>query len=316
MNYDDQRHAAAIDALPALLRTVYRLHNLHDVDLGTIADKLATDEASILACLAVARAMIHRHLPSLLGKPHDPVHAEVIVTRLEQRLRQDYRASLEAVFAESGYAGTLPWPDPATTIEADEEAAATFVVTFLRDPLRIARERSTKAGVATVDLWQHARPWRRILRDRLLQVTGEIRCSGWQEFDIWLADRIASDRYYPSGINHLPRRRRPLPEELTPPEDRYLVPYWPDDRDKQRRFDNLPSLTRHVYSLFNIYGRNSYEISRRLGISRRSVRRRVGQTIYAIIGWPRSPLRTIIVRLRMRWNRVAHKMRRVWAVSP
>lgn len=214
MNYDDKRHAAAIDALPALLRTLFRLHNLHDVDLVTIADKLATDEASILACLADARAMIHRHLPSLLGKRHDPAHVGLIVTRLEQRLRQDYRASLEAAFAESGYAGAVPWPDPATTIEADEEAAATFVVTFLRAPLRIAGERSTKAGVATVDLWEHTPPWRRVLRDRLSQVRSEIRCSGWQAFDIWLADRIAPDRYYPSGIVHRQRLRRPLPEEL------------------------------------------------------------------------------------------------------
>lgn len=72
MDYDDERHAVAIGALPALWRTLFRLHNFYGVDISPMADRLATDEASILVCLDEARMMVHRQFP--IWEPQHPCH--------------------------------------------------------------------------------------------------------------------------------------------------------------------------------------------------------------------------------------------------
>lgn len=311
MSPDEERRASAMRALPALPRALFRLHNFYDVDLDTLAQGLATDRAGILACLAEARAMIHRYSPWSSRTRFDPDDIDPAVAQLEHRLRREYRACLQGAFVESGYAGAVTWPDPSTGLEADEEAAAAFIVSSLRASLRRAVARSHRPDVATVDLWRRTWRWQAILRDRLLEVTSELGCSGWQAFDIWLADRVAPDRHYPGGYVHYQRRRRPLPEEM-PAFEGGLSPEWPEIM--QRRFDSLPDLSQEIYILFHGYGRNSHEIAKRLGISRRDVRRRLRRAIYVIFDWPIPSFAwNISFHLRMSWKRRKEQFQRAWA---
>src|SRR3546814_7584015 len=73
---------------------------------------------------------------------------------LEARLQREYRQSLQAAFAESGYPGEVSWPDPMADMGGDQEAAAAFIVAELSAALRNAVMRSRRAGVATVDQWR------------------------------------------------------------------------------------------------------------------------------------------------------------------
>jgi DNA-directed RNA polymerase specialized sigma24 family protein len=285
MSFDEDRRAAAIRALPVLPRTMFLLHNFYDVEVAAMAEGIGTDATSIVACLAEARSAIFRHWPRLDGEQHAARASATTVAVLGERLRLDYRASLEAAFIECGYIGPVLWPATGNDVHDDENAAATFIVSQLHPSLRAAVARLQCEGVGTLDLWQSVRPWRRIMRDRLLQVASELRCSGWQTFETWLADRIAPERYYPDGVMSSSRLRRPLPGEMDSAEPGHWLPHWPDDAARQARFDTLPIVTQHVYGLFHVSGRNSHEIARRLSISRRSVRRRRDRSFYAVAGW-------------------------------
>src|SRR3546814_2365429 len=88
---------------------------------------------------------------------------------LEARLQREYRQSLQAAFAESGYPGEVSWPDPMADMGGDQEAAAAFIVAELSAALRNAVMRSRRAGVATVAQWRFVVPWRRVRRRRLLR---------------------------------------------------------------------------------------------------------------------------------------------------
>jgi hypothetical protein len=313
MDYDDKRHATAIGPLPTLPRVLFRLHNFYGVDIAVMAETLATDEASILACLDEARTMIDRQFP-IWERQHPTPSAGSPTTRLEQRLRLDYRSSVEASFAEGGYVGTISWPAPSTSIEADEEAAARFVLKFLRQPLQRAPSLAAKPGVATTDLRRHIPPWRWVLRRQLREIACEIYCSGLRRFDLWLADRIAPDLSYPSRLVILPHRRRALPEELNPPQEGYHLPCWPGDAARQQRFDRLPDLTQHVAALTLLYGRSRYEIARRLGISRRSVTHHHRKAIVVLAFPPRRPFAKEIVHgTRLGWRLLRKKARKSWA---
>lgn len=285
MSFDEDRRAAAIRALPVLPRTIFLLHNFHDVDVGVMAEGIGTDETSIATCLAEARSAIFRHWPRLDGEQHAVCDGAAIVATLGETLRLDYRASLEVAFIECGYTGTILWPAVCDDVHADENTAAAFIVSQLHSSLRDAAARSQREGVGTLDLWRSVRPWRRFMRERLLQVASELRCSGWQTFETWLADRIAPESYYPDGVMSIARLRCPLPGEMDSAEPGHWLPYWPEDAERQARFDALPILTQHVYGLFHLGGRNSHEIARRLGISRHDVRRRRDRAFYAVAGW-------------------------------
>lgn len=314
MSIHDEMRRAAIQRLPALPRALFLLHNFYDVDAGTMAERLAVDREGILACLAEARALIHRHQRHARADRFDPASEGLLIVPLEQQLRREYRAWLETVFAESGYAGAVAWPVPSVDIAADEEAAADFVLSCLADDLRKAVAGSRRRDTAMADLWRFVLPWRRILRDRLLRVTNELHCSGWEPFDIWLANRVAPERHYPGGYAEHRRLRRPLPEEMTPPQGEWLLPHWPEDAERQHRFDSLPSLTQDVHALFHYYGRNSHEIAKRLHITRRSVKRRLHRIIYVMCGWPTpSIVRTLRFELNWRWERLKRQGRGIWA---
>lgn len=281
MDYDDRQHAIAIGKLPALPRVLFRLHNFYGVDIGTMVDTLATDADTILACLADARAMIHRQFPAWAHER--PTSADICprAMDLERRLRLDYRAFLEVAIAECGHADPIPWPESPATIEADSEAAAQFVVRFLHPPLQRTYARSSAPDIETVSLWRHVARWRWRDRQRLLQLAHEIRLSGWQAFDAWLADRIASDLLYPSRLPMPRTLRRPLPEELDPSREGYCVVCWPDDPARQRRFGRLPRLTLHIFSLNRLYGRSYAEIGRRFGLTQIEVRKHMRKAISA-----------------------------------
>jgi hypothetical protein len=311
MSVRDETRCAAIQSLPAFPRALFLLHNFYDVGADTMAEMLAADRAGILACLAEARALIHRHQCYASAARFDPTNEGVLIAPLEQRLRREYRAMLETAFAECGYAGAVAWPNPSADIAIDEEAAAAFVLPFLADDLRKAVAGSCRPNTAMVDLWCFVLPWRRIMRDRLLLVTSELHCSGWEPFDIWLANRIAPERHYPGGYVEYRRLRRPLPEEM----GEWLLPHWPEDAERQRRFDSLPRLTQDVYALFHCYGRNSPEIAKRLPITRRSVKRRMHRAIYIMCGW-RLPsiFETLGFELNLRWERLRRQGRGIWTV--
>lgn len=313
MSFDDERRADAIRAVPVMPRTLFLLHNFYDIDLATIADRLATDEESVAASLVSARASIYRHWPGMSELPrgqHDQRGIE-----LEERVRQEFRSSLEAAFATSGYDGRVAWPNHAAPIEDDEEAAAVFIVGFLHPSLRKVISRASRTGSVTANLWRHIPRWRRGLRDALLEVTSELRCAGWQRFDECLAERIAPERHYPNGAATFRRLRSPLPEEMNPPREGYWLPHWLDDPDRQAGFDRLPELTRLVYGLFQLSGRNKNEIARRLGISRRSVSRRLHRAIYAAYGWTYPNLGwKLLFAFDSKWTYWTSQWRRVRAV--
>lgn len=313
MSVRDEMRQAAIQQLPAFPRALFLLHNFYDVEVDTIAESLTADRRGVIACLAEARALIHRDHPHAQPDRLDPTDAGLPAVRLEQRLRREYRARLETAFTESGYVGAVAWPDQSADIAADEEVAASFVLSFLPADLRKAVRGSRRLGTPMVELWRFAPPWRRILRDRLLRVTSELHCSGWETFGIWLANRIAPDRHYPGGYVEYRRLRRRLPEEMTPPQGEWLVPHWPEDADRQLRFNGLPGLTQDAYALFHCYGRNSHEIAKRLGITRWSVRQRLRSAVYAIGGWPIPPFfETLSFDLNRRWERLKRHGRGVW----
>lgn len=311
----DRKRCAAIHSLPALSCALFRLHNFYDVDVDAMAEGLITDKESILFCLAEARALIHGYNPYGGADRFDPEKTGLPIARLETRLRREYRQWLQSSFAESGYVGEIDWPGPLTDITADEEAAAAFIGSFLSASLRAAVAKSQRANIVTVDLWRSALPWRRFLRRRLLRITDAVRCAGWVPFDAWLANRIAPDRHYPQGYSMHQRRRRPLPEALpatAPTRVETCAPQAPSE--VQRRFDSLPSLTQDAYVLFENYGRSVEEISRRLGLGRRSVDRRIRRAIYAIMGWPMPELAwTIGFELRLQCQCLKRRCRGVLA---
>lgn len=312
MDYDDERHAAAIGALPALPRALFRLHNFYGVEIGLMADTLATDADDILTCLADARAMIDRQFPIWACKRPTSADMNPRTMDLERRLMLDYRASLEAAIADCGRAGTIPWPEPPTSIEADSEVAARFIIRFLHPPLQRAHTRSSSPDIATVDLWRHAPRWRWRYRDHLLQLANEIRLSGWQAFDIWLADRIAPDLLYPSRLDLPKTLRRPLPEELDPAQQGHDVIYWPDHPAIQRRFDRLPERTLLIYSLNRIYGRSYAEIGRRFAISRKQVFAHMVRAIGACTGSRHSLAEDITYQSKVLWRLLKRKARARW----
>jgi hypothetical protein len=240
MSFDEDRRAAAIRALPVLPRTIFLLHNFYDVEVAAMAERIGTDATGIAACLADARSAVFRHWPRLDGEQHTARDSAALVPKLGEMLRLEYRASLEAAFIECGYAGTVFWPSTSDGVHDDETAAAAFIVSQLHPSLRDAAARSKREGIGTLDLWRSARPWRRVERNRLLQVASELRCSGWQTFETWLADRIAPERNYPDGVMSIARLRRPLPGEMDSAEPGHWLPHWPNDADRQARFDALP----------------------------------------------------------------------------
>jgi len=304
----------AIRNLPAFPRTLFLLHNFYDVDVDIMAQSLAADRAEILACLSEARALIHRYRRCARPERFDPADTGLPVARLERRLREEYRAGLEAVFAGCGYRGAVAWPDLPADITVDEEVAAAFILSFLPASLRKAVTVSRRPDTSIADLWRFALPWRRMLRGCLLRVANEIHCSGWEPFDIWLGNRIAPDRHYPNGYAEYRRLRRPSPQELEPPLEKWSWPSWPNDEDRQQRFDSLPDLTQRAYVLFHLYGRNSHEIAQRLGISRGSVRRRIRRATYSMAGWPLPSLcSTLRFEFDWRWERMKRQSRGVWA---
>ena len=310
---NDVRHEA-IQNLPPLPRALFLLHNFYDVDVDVMAQSLVADRVEILACLSEARALIHRYRRYAPPKRFDSTDSGLPIARLERRLRKEYRAGLEAVFAGCGYRGAVAWPDPSADIAVDEEAAAAFILSSLPVSLRKAVAASQRPDTPIADLWRFALPWRRILRGRLLRVANDLQCSGWEPFDTWLANRIAPDRHYPHGYAEYRRLRRPSPQELDPPQEEWSWPHWPNDEERQQRFDSLPDLTQGAYVLFHLYGRNSPEIAQRLGISRRSVQRRIRRATYNMAGWPLPSLFSALrFELDWRWDPMKRQSRGVWA---
>ena len=279
---DEHRRSTATDGLPALLRALFLLHNFYGVDVDAMADTLGPDRAHIAACLADARAIIRAHVCYT-----EPVPGVGSATdALQTRLQRDYRQALAVALAESGYPGEVAWPDPMADIAADQEAAAAFVVTALSGALRKAVTQSRRAGVATVDQWRFIAPWRRGPRMRLLRVNDALHCAGWQPFDEWLAERLVPDQRYPQGYAVHRRRRRPLPEERPLTDAEQKGAEIADTVQIPERLVEQPELTRHVWIFFHLYGRPYDEIARRLGISRRRVKRLREQAEYAVIGKP------------------------------
>jgi DNA-directed RNA polymerase specialized sigma24 family protein len=272
MTGHDKRRRTAMLNLPALPRALFLFHNFYGVDIGAMAQELGTDGDTINACLADARARVRAHVCYM-----DPVPDIGSATAaLQARLQQDYRQSIAAAFAESGYPGDIAWPGPIADIAADQEAAAAFLVAQLPTVLRKAAQRSRRAGVATIDQWRFVGPWRRRRRKRLLCINDALRCAGWQPFDEWLADRLLPDHRYPHGYAEYRRQRRPLPvERQTTVVDTIQVP---------ERQTGQPALSQQVWVLFHHYGRSYEEIARYLCISRASVKRRRTQAWYAILG--------------------------------
>ncbi|KTE07143.1 MULTISPECIES: hypothetical protein [unclassified Sphingopyxis] len=304
MTGHDERRRNAILSLPALSRALFLLHNFYGVEIGEMAGELGVNRDIIHTCLADARAIVRAHVCYT-----DPVPGIGSATAaLQARLQRDYRQTIAAAFAESGYPNNIAWPDPIADIAADEEAATAFLVAQLSALLRKAVVRSRRAGVAAVDQWRFVGPWCRRRRDRLLRVNDALRCSGWQPFDEWLADRMVSDHRYPHGYADFRRRRRPLPEErpMTAAEadgdeiaDTVQIPV---------RLVEQPELTRHVWIFFHHYGRSYEEIGRRLGIGRADVERRRAQAEYAILGadYPslasRICFKLMVKRLSFEWR--------------
>lgn len=275
----DERRRTAIASLPALLRALFLLHNFYGVEIGEMAGELGVNRDVIHTCLADARAIVRAHV--CYTEPVPDVRQPTVT--LQARLRQDYRRSLETAFAESGYRGEIIWPDPIADIRADQEAAAEFLIPQLPASLRNAVARSRRTGVATVDLWRYAWPWRRYRREHLLRVTEALQCAGWEPFDEWLAERVMPGRRYPHGYAEHRRRRRLLPEERPLTEAERNGEKIADKVQIPERLISQPELTRQVWILFNCYGRQSEEIAQRLGINRRCVKRLRERADYAII---------------------------------
>lgn len=276
----DHRRSAAIDRLPVLPRTLFLLHNFYDVGLGAMADTLGEDRDTIVACLVEARAIVRAHVCYTEQAPG----IRPSTAALQARLQRDYRRALETAFAESGYSGDVSWPVPPAGIAADEEVAAAFVVALLPTSMQRAVACSYQSDVATVDLWRAVWPWRRCRRERLLRVTDALRCSGWEPFDEWLAERLMPGRRYPHGNEEYRRRRRPLPDERPRTEAEKNGAEIADTVQIPERLAGEPELTRQVWILFHLYGRPYEEIARRLGISRRRVERLRERADYATIG--------------------------------
>ncbi|AMG73887.1 MULTISPECIES: sigma-70 RNA polymerase sigma factor region 4 domain-containing protein [Sphingopyxis] len=274
------RRIEAVELLPPLPRALFLLHNFFGLDVDVLAERIGTDRDTIAACLVDARAIVRAHV--CYSEPVPCVGPATAA--LQARLRQDYRRSLESAFAESGYRGEIIWPNPIADIRADQDAAAASLVPQLPAALRRAVARSHRAGVATVDLWRTVLRWRRYRRERLLRVTEALRCAGWQPFDEWLAECLMPGRRYPHGYAEHRRRRRPLPDERPPTEAERNGEEVADTVQIPEPLASQPERTRQVWILFNCYGRSSEEIARRLGISRRRVKRLREQADYAIIG--------------------------------
>lgn len=277
---DDHRRSAAIDRLPVLARALFLLHNFYDVGLGAMADTLGEDRDTIMACLVDARAIIRAHV--CYSEPVPSIRPSTAA--LQARLQRDYRQALESAFAESGYSGDVAWPIAATDVAADQKVAAAFVVARLPAALRKAVARSRRGDIAVVDLWRFVWPWRMLLRRKLLRVADALQCAGWEPFDEWLAERLMPGRRYPHGYEEYRRRRRPLPDERPRTEAEKNGAQIADTVQIPERLAGEPELTRQVWILFHLYGRPYEEITRRLGISRRRVKRLRERADYATIG--------------------------------
>ena len=296
----------AMERLPPLPRALFLLHNFYGVDVGTMAETLGEDRETIEACLADARAVLHARI--CYTDPVPDLGPSTLM--LQARLQQDYRRSLETAFAESGYSGDVAWPIPPAGIAADQKAAAAFIVALLPTSMQRAVARLRRRDIATVDLWRTVWPWRRCRRRRLLRVADALRCSGWEPFDEWLAERLMPGRRYPHGYVDYRRRRRPLPEERPMTETEKNGAEIADTVQIPERLAEQPELMRQVWILFYLYGRPSEEIAQRLGISRRRVRRLREQADYAIGGWPypslvqriRFGLMVMRLGLEIRWK--------------
>jgi len=301
---DDRHRNAAIRQLPAFLRALFLLHNFYGVDVDAIAERLGADAAHVAACLADARAILWAHVCYANEAPG----MGAVTLELKARLQREYRQSLEAVFAESGYPGEVAWPEPMVDMAADQEAAAAFIVAQLSPALYRAVARTRRAGVATVDQWRFVAPWRRVRRRCLLRVNGALHCAGWQPFDEWLAESLVPEQRYPQGYSVHRRRRRPLPEERPMTEAERNGKAISDIVQIPERLAVQPELTRQVWILFDHYGRPHEEIARRLGISVRRVEQLRRRAIYAILGEPYPSLagnirfELMLVRLSFEWR--------------
>ncbi len=279
---DDRHRGAMIEQLPALPRALFLLHNFYGVDVDAMADRLGADHARIAACLADTRAILWAHLRYTNEAPD----MGAATLELEARLQREYRQSLQAAFAESGYPGEVAWPEPMADMATEQEAAAAFIVAQLPPALRRAVARSRRADVATVDQWRFAGFWRRVRRRRLLRVNDALHCAGWQPFDEWLATSLVPEQRYPQGWSAYRRRRRPLPEERPMTEAEQNGEEVADIVQIPERLVEQSELTRHVWIFFHLYGRPYDQIARLLGISRRRVKRLRERAEYAIIGKP------------------------------
>lgn len=310
----EENWLAAMRALPAFPRVLFRIHSFYDVDPAMMAEGLTTDVDSIVLSLAEARSMIHAYRPYHLPDRFLADGIGLPVALLEQRVRQQYRDWLEATLAASGYTGAISWPELPAAMEADEEAVAAFILSTLPGELQKAVERSRKAGVATIDLWRHVLPWRRILRRRLGRVRREISYSGWRPFEEWAADQIMPDRFYPHGYMTVPIRRRSLPDEngFQPKPEANDAPLTDGQTRMQERFDRLPALTQDAYLLFIRYGRTHEEIAKRLGIGRRHAKRRIDSAIYIMCGWPLPSFAShLFFEMNWRWARLQRQAHRI-----
>lgn len=316
MHNDEERWLAGMEALSPLPRILFQLRNFHDVDLGVMAQALATHRSSIALCLAQARTQLHARCALGAPEPMPPDERGLAVAALEQQLRHQYRQWTEQTLVESGYTGTIRWPELSEPIEADYEAAATPILATLLPILHQAVERSRRHGIATTDLWRHIVPWRPLLRNRLARVHREISHSGWRPFGQWLADRIAPDRCYPHGYATPSVRRRPLPDEegYKAALDINLAPPCKAQSRMRERLDGLPPLTRDAWLLFIRHGRTVEEIAGRLGIGRRAARRRIERATHIVCDWRIPSLASrLSFGIRCRWARWQRQFAKVRA---
>jgi DNA-directed RNA polymerase specialized sigma24 family protein len=313
MIFHDRNRVKALRGLPTLQRILFDLYAFDNIDPAEMARGLGADIASITLCLAEARGMIvawrlHRPRcrfdPATIGRP---------VAQLEHAMRRQYRQWLEATMIASGYDGAIQWPALSADDDAEREAVAVLILSGLPAKVRRAVARSGARGIAAM-VWRYVPPWRTVMRHHLDRLAREVRHSGWLPFDVWLANRIAPDHYYPDGLP-VPRViRQPLGhEEAAVDQAERDGAHLPEPIAMQERFDRLPALTREVYVLLRRYGRTADEIAERLGIARWSAKRRIRIALFVVItGSPPPIWHTLSFEFELQWRRWRDRVHLAW----
>lgn len=302
MKPHEKRWHAALAAVPNCPRTLFQLHIFCGQEIHVIADRLAVTRSELEELFRDIRRVIAANHWLSADQRQWAIPATELVAPIEERLRLDYREWLGETFRASGYIEPIKWPDPVGSIGEDQEAAAAAIVAQLRPDLRQIACRFSTFDPDGISVRRIAPWWRPGLRRRLWRIVQDIRLSGWSSFEVWIADRINPDLFYPNGIHRGGRRRRPFPGEpaYLPPESEPS----PEPATMHKRIKALAPLTRDIWILHGSYGRSHGEIADHMGISQRRVDRGIWDAIHVING---SNVPTLAG-----W--VAEQWRRRWAI--